>query len=172
MLVGCTSQDKPADAVATTPPPASLAAHADPSPEISAIRLQRSGCFGACPIYEVELAADGQVKYVGDKFVDQAGFHTSKIHPSEFDALADKIRAIHFFSLKDRYRFEPDGCTSWATDQPTATIVVTANGKEKMVSYYYGCRGLAIGPQLKALAQTIDTVGGTSQWVGGHGGAP
>jgi hypothetical protein len=171
VLVGCTSQDKAGEAVATTPPLTSASLAPEP-PEISAIRLQRSGCFGACPIYEIELAADGQVKYVGDKFVDQVGFHTSKILPSEFDALADKIRAVHFFGLKDRYRFEPDGCTSWMTDQPTATIIVTANGKDKVVSYYYGCGGLTIGPQLKALAQTIDTVGETSQWIGSHGGAP
>jgi hypothetical protein len=123
-------------------------------------------------VYEIELSSDGQVKYVGDKFVEQVGFRTSKIQPSDFEAVAAKIRDIHFFGLKERYRFEPDGCTSWVTDQPTATIVVTASGTDKIVSYYYGCRGLAIEPKLRALVQTIDKIGGTSQWVGARSSAP
>jgi hypothetical protein len=172
VLTGCVAQDEPAETLASESAPSSPIVLAAPSPNISAIRLQRSGCYGSCPIYEVELAADGQVKYVGDKFVDEVGFRTSKILPSDFVALAERVGAIHFFDLKDRYRFEQDGCTSWVTDQPTATIVVTANGKDKVVSYYYGCRGLPIGPQLKALAQTIDKVTGTSQWIGAHGSAP
>lgn len=168
-LTGCVGADGPAGSIEAAPAPQTTASQPASQPEISSIRLQRSPCFGACPVYEIELSSSGQVKYVGDRFVEQTGFHTSSIQRSDFQAVVEEVKAIHFFSLKDQYRFEPDGCTSWMTDQPTATFIVTADGKDKIVSYYYGCQGLPIGPQLEALADAIDEVSGSKRWVGREG---
>ena len=173
-LVTCScDQTLPSSKIQTAAPatPLPVSAHKASEPKISAIRIRRSTCFGSCPAYELEISANGKVKFVGDKFVDQTGFHTSQIDPSAFTQIEARVRAIKFFELRESYRYEPDGCTSWATDNPTVAIIVSAGDSEKSVSYYFGCRGLPVGPQLISLADLVDNLGDSKKWIGHNGGA-
>ena len=43
------------------------------------ITLSRSGCYGKCPTYEVEIHGDGTVLYDGKFDVAAKGKHTAKI---------------------------------------------------------------------------------------------
>ena len=168
LLAGCAARNA-APSSPQAEPQSPAQAQAPSAQDITAIALQRSPCFGACPVYELTLSADGQVKFVGERFVDAAGERTGAIAPAAFERVAAEVRALDFFALKDRYRLEEDGCTATATDHPTATFTVTAGGQDKTVSYYYGCMGLAIGPQLDALAKSIDAAGNVAQWIGNRG---
>jgi hypothetical protein len=133
--------------------------------------MHRSGCFGFCPIYEVEVTEQGAVTFSGHRFVDKMGKHHGKVTPSQFQQLAALVTRIGFFKLQDRYRYKQDGCATWATDNPTVDIIVTQGSKKKHVSYYYGCGGLSVAKQIVALSEAIDKVTGTSVWIG-NGGMP
>ena len=138
---------------------------------ITSILMHRSGCFGFCPIYEVEVTDQGAVTFNGHRFVEKAGKHHRKVTPSQFQQIAALVKQIGFFKLQDRYRYEQDGCTTWATDNPTVDIIVTRDSKKKHVSYYYGCKGPSVAKQIIALSKAIDKVTGTSAWIG-NGGIP
>jgi len=168
LLAGCAGHDA-GQPSAQAEPQSQAQPQAPDAQDISSIALQRSPCFGACPVYELTLSADGQVKFVGQRFVDATGERTGVVAPAAFERVAAEVRALDFFALKDRYRLEEDGCTATTTDHSTATFTVAAGGQEKTVSYYYGCMGLAIGPQLDALAKSIDAAGNVAQWIGNRG---
>ncbi len=45
------------------------------------ITLERTACFGACPVYTLSIYADGTVVYNGERFVDVEGEQTTQHRP-------------------------------------------------------------------------------------------
>ncbi|KRA33797.1 hypothetical protein ASD68_12670 [Rhodanobacter sp. Root627] len=140
-------------------------------PKISHILMRRSGCFGSCPVYEVNIDSNGTVSFNGTKHVAIPGRHRGSATQLEVDALILEIKRINFFKLRDSYEFEPDGCTSWATDNPSVTIAVARGFETKRVVYYYGCKGFDAEDDIKSLVKSIDRVAQTEKWIGVHGSA-
>jgi hypothetical protein len=64
---------------------ASLAAADDPITEIT---LERTPCYGSCPIDKMVFRSDGTAEYTGTRFVKRTGRYTGRIARGEFDALA------------------------------------------------------------------------------------
>jgi hypothetical protein len=126
----------------------------------------RSGCFGECPIYAVKVSADGTVRFDGREFVLDKGIHTDSISRTSVEALAQAIDSIRFDELRESYRYEPDGCKEWWSDNPSVDIVVTRAEGKKHVGYYYGCRGIDVAARIDGLARKIDELSGTARWVG------
>jgi len=52
--------------------------------QIDAITLERTSCFGTCPVYKVSVRRDGSVAYDGKQFVRVTGHRTHKI-PEAFE---------------------------------------------------------------------------------------
>lgn len=133
---------------------------------VSSITMQRLPCFGACPVYNVEIKADGAVSFHGTRFVQSTGDHTGTASPEAFQSLVAMVEQMDFFNLHDRYRLKQDGCTSWVSDHPTVEITVTRGDESKSVSYYYGCKGVPVAEPIDALSKAIDKAAGTQQWIG------
>ena len=55
------------------------------APEITEIRLERTPCFGGCPVDEVILRPDGTATYVGKRFVDRIGRYRGTFKRERFD---------------------------------------------------------------------------------------
>ena len=49
------------------------------------IQLERTMCFGECPVYKVEILSDGTVHYDGDMFVEKTGKHSWQIDASTIE---------------------------------------------------------------------------------------
>jgi hypothetical protein len=98
-----------------------------PQPTITEITLERTACFGFCPIYKVILRSDNTATYIGMKFVERQG--TYKAYISGFEYLAKIIEARRYFSLRDRY-------TEPISDMPSAITSVVRNGKRKTIDNY------------------------------------
>ena len=99
------------------------------------IHLQRTSCFGECPIYTVTIDARGTVTYDGDRFVRAVGRQTARIAPSFVATLLASAERIHFFDLRDAYRAieNPDGSVMMVSDLPTTFVTITVNGRTKRV---------------------------------------
>ena len=129
------------------------------------ITLELSPCFGTCPVYVLSVSADGSVEYKGDSFVLAEGRQTAAVSAEEVAALYSAVRSADFFALEEGYAIE-------ATDLPTATTTVTADGRTMTVSRYGGVCGsdLDVAPerlcQVEALMEAIATANG---WVDGNG---
>ena len=123
---------------------------------VTKISLERTACYGTCPVYKLTVYSDGKVEYEGKDHVKEKGARSSKIDEKFFVRLMKKADEIGFFKLKDRY----DGLV---TDLPTRITTVTKGDVSKAVRNYYG------GPKgLHDLEQLIDEVTNSAQWTGVH----
>ena len=131
-------------------------------PDDFVVKLERTSCFGECPVYSVSIDARGNVTYEGTKFVRVEGRQIDRIqafHVAELLAIAERIG---FFDLRDQYRTirNPDGTETSVTDLPTAFVTITRGGQSKRVEDYIGA------PQaLKQLEQLIDDTARTKRWI-------
>ncbi len=134
-------------------------------PTFDLVVMHRSACYGPCPVYAVRIGSDGTVVFEGEQDVSALGQRKRTVAVSALIQLSNAIEKASFSSLKEQYRFGPDGCTEWATDNPSVDIIVTAGKSQHHVSYYYGCT-ISVGQAIDDLSKAIDTAGGTAEWVG------
>jgi len=97
------------------------------------ITLSRSGCYGSCPTYEVEIHGDGSVLYDGKANVATKGRHTGKISHASLMELVGAFRKADYFSLADGY-------VSGVTDMPTCASSISFDEQSKSVLDYLGRR--------------------------------
>lgn len=95
------------------------------------IVLKRTGCFGTCPSYRVEVRGDGQVTYEGQGFVDVEGRHVFHVPPADVAALVESARGKDLWSLRPRY-FYP------ITDNPSYSITLDMGGQVHGIDDYVG----------------------------------
>jgi uncharacterized membrane protein len=72
-----------------------LAQEAD-VPSDTLIRLQRTSCYGPCPIYTVTIDAGGTVTYEGERSVRVVGRRTAQIETSTIARIAGEGRKNSF----------------------------------------------------------------------------
>ena len=117
------------------------------------IKLERTACFGACPVYTVTIDAQGNVTYEGTRFVRVEGQQTDQIPTSTVATLLATARRVGFFDLLDSYRAP-------ISDLPTTYVTITANGRTKRVEDYFRAPA-----GLKDLERAIDEAARTARWV-------
>jgi Domain of unknown function (DUF6438) len=122
------------------------------------ITLERTACFGTCPIYTVTLYEDGRVVYEGEKYVDVAGEQAINIGEEAFAELMQAVEDVGYFEWDDEYMVED------ATDHPYAMTSVTRDGETKTINHYTGDGSAP--PELSYLENWIDVVAMTQQWTG------
>ena len=140
---------------------AAMAQEPDVPPD-ALIRLQRTSCFGPCPIYTVTIDARGTVTFDGERFVRVVGRRTTQISTSTVATLLARAARIRFFEMRDAYRVveNPDGTVSMVTDLPTKIVTVTVNGRTKSVEDY-----VAAPDSLAEFEREIDAAAVTKRWV-------
>ncbi|MBS2026751.1 MAG: hypothetical protein JST54_02505 [Deltaproteobacteria bacterium] len=122
--------------------------------------LQRSGCFGSCPVYTVVIRSDGTVDWDGVAFVDVKGHATRTLTASDLAVLRAAFDEAGYFELNENYAcFE-------ATDNPTATVTFGDGRREKQIRHYYGCRSAKGLDVITRLESRIDEIAKTSLWIG------
>src|SRR6476661_539764 len=100
-------------------------------PQDTLITLERTGCYGMCPIYKVSISADGAVVFEGNRFVKKVGTARSVISEEQIRELLAGFEKINYFELSDQYAKPEDGCKQWLTDNPSAITSIISNGKSK-----------------------------------------
>lgn len=131
-------------------------------PDDFVIKLERTSCFGACPVYSVSIDAKGAVTYEGKKFVRVGGRQTDQIPVSRVAELVATVDRIRFFELDNQYRFirNADGTTTSVTDLPTTLVTVTRGGQTKQIEDYIGAP-----ESLHQLEKEVDEAARTKRWI-------
>jgi len=124
------------------------------------IVLSRTGCFGTCPSYEVEVQGDGSVLYSGRGFVAITGPRRASISREAVLQLVEAFRAADYFSLKDKYVWG-------ATDLPTYTTSISIDGKAKQIVDYAG-EQVGMPESVSKLEESIDRLAGVERWTKGN----
>lgn len=130
----------------------------------SRITMQRMPCFGTCPVYTVDVTADGLVTFEGERFVETTGTSTATIEAAAAAGLMRDLVANGFFDLADRYTQDAKVCGSYHTDAPRVKLTLRTGGREKTVEHDYGCSD--VPPQLRVMQEQVDSVAGVARWVG------
>lgn len=137
----------------------------DPGSVVS-VRLERSACFGTCPVYSLLVSRDGTLAWRGVAHVDARGERTGKVAADEFALIAAAAAHVRFLALRDHYAAKSDGCTELWTDHGSIRITLQSTGGTKSVQYYLGCKGPAELRRIAWLADTIDEMTSSAQWIG------
>ena len=104
------------------------------------ISLQRTACFGTCPIYKIEIFSDGSGIYTGTRFVKNIGVTRFSLSKTQINLILTQAEAIGFTNMKEDYS-EP------ISDLPTTFIQI----KDKRIRDYTGAP-----KKLKNLENLID----------------
>jgi hypothetical protein len=144
-------------------PPSESRASAD-TVSTHAVVLERTPCFGGCPVYTIAVSAAGDVMYEGRANVRRVGAASSRISKPRVDSLLDQLDRAGYFSFADKYVPSEPACGRYATDSPSAITTVRYRGRTKTIVHDYGC-GSAPGA-LVVLERRIDEVLGSAQWIG------
>jgi Domain of unknown function (DUF6438) len=118
------------------------------------ITLNRTGCFGTCPVYRVTLNVDGAAEYKGTKHVPRIGTFVGRVRFYDFAQLALLAERAGFMSLRERYAGD------WTDDETTSLTIRARTGQEKTVEDY----GSFGPPELWALQRAIDGVVESITW--------
>jgi hypothetical protein len=149
------------DKVAILPPERLPSTHV-PFPTVEdwkslVITLERTGCYGTCPSYKVEIHGDGTVLYTGKAFVAVSGKHSGRITQSSVLQLLEGFRAADYFSLDDTY--------IWGiTDLSTYITSIAFDSVHKSVVDYAG-EHAGMPDAVRELEETIDQIVGSETWV-------
>jgi hypothetical protein len=134
------------------------------SPIEEAISLERTPCFGQCPVYRITVTAGGAVTYEGRANVRRIGTATADVSPDSVSTLLREMERAGYFTFSDRYAASEPTCRRYTTDSPSAISSATFRGRTKRVEHDYGCGG--VPRALTVLEQRIDEVVGSDQWTG------
>lgn len=93
------------------------------------VSLERTPCFGPCPVYSVTLFENGNVIYEGKQYVENIGIYQYQIPVSDAKKIIDKFYEINYFSLNDKYEIN-------VTDHSTVITSFRNESYEKTVSNY------------------------------------
>ncbi len=122
------------------------------------ISLSRSGCYGMCSTYEIEIHGDGTVLYDGQAYVPTTGKQELQISHASLVELVDAFRKADYFSLSAGY-------VSGVTDNPTYVTSISFDGRSKSVLDYVG-RSAGMPPGVSDVEAAIDRLSGTSKSIG------
>lgn len=93
------------------------------------ISLERTPCFGRCPVYNIKVHENGLVIYNAEKNTDTTGCFYAVLTKEELQSLKNKFIANGFMDMADKYPEEGKA----PVDLPSCVLVFNNNGTTKTV---------------------------------------
>jgi Domain of unknown function (DUF6438) len=123
---------------------------------VTEISLERTGCYGYCPMYTVTLRSNGRASYEGRANVKHVGKFSGSIPVASFEFLAKVALELGAF---DRL---PSDISCAITDNPTVFLALARDGERRVISHY--APGRAGPASLALLEQAIDIFSDQIAW--------
>ena len=124
--------------------------------QFDSLSLERSECYGTCPVYQVVLRRDLSATYHGERYVERIGAWHAGVSLGAYGRLSYLIERLDVMAMDSSYALP-------VTDMPTATLRIWPRGgaRRKVISDYGG----AGPPELWAVIKTIDAIVADMQWT-------
>jgi hypothetical protein len=97
--------------------------------QLEKISVRTAGCFGTCPIFEMDVDKKGWAHYLAIEFNEENGEYWKKIPDEEMQKLIQVLRYLPLDKLDSSYTID-------VTDLPSIDLEVRYNGKIKKISDY------------------------------------
>jgi hypothetical protein len=124
------------------------------------IRLERTGCYGFCPVFTLLVSQDGRLNYRGERYVIQRGSRRRMLPPAALAKLQKAIDEARFSEL-DAHCCD---CRTM-TDRAWTLFEITTDHDTKTIRRYHGCFVDTAG-RLVGLESAILEITGADKWVG------
>jgi hypothetical protein len=152
-LAACSKKKAPADTTSIDQPHPP-----DTVPGAQAIAtLERTGCYGECPVYRLTVNSDGSVVYVGTRWVKVLGRQQYKISDAQLAELQAAFERANFSLLRYYDKVE-------STDDDWAHISYRRGAGFKRVRHYHGDNTAPAA--LAALEDEFDRIVDSGRLVG------
>jgi hypothetical protein len=139
---------------AATPPAVVSAPRVPPTNHgITEIGIERTPCFGSCPVYSCIVSNDGTIRYQGKAHVEKLGTWEGKVDPDDFHALANYIARSNYINMAETF-------TSGRYDSESVYTTFVLRERRKVIRDY----GRSGPPELWALENLIDGVIAGAVW--------
>ena len=119
--------------------------------------LERTGCYGECPVYRLTVHSDGSVVYVGTRWVKVQGRQVYKISEARLAELQAAFERANFNQLHDYDKVEN-------TDDDWVHISFRRGSGFKRVRHYHGDN--TAPPALATLEDEFDRIVESGRLVG------
>jgi hypothetical protein len=152
-LAGCGKKKAPGDTTSVDQPHPP-----DTVPGAQAIAtLERTGCYGECPVYRLTVNSDGSVVYIGTRWVKVLGRQVYKVSEAQLAELQAAFERANFNQLRDYDKVE-------STDDDWAHLSYRRGGGFKRVRHYHGDNNAP--PALATLEDEFDRIVDSGRLVG------
>ena len=166
----CSLRERPGAESETPPAAVSATPTATGSPiQVDSVALERSPCFGSCPVYRLVLFPDDNVHFesaregIHSESAGEGG-HTARgaMQAGAFSRIVTSMRALGFTALPDSV--SPASMSGPChTDAPTVTVLLYTGNRARGVADYHGCPSAQ--PGLRELQEEMDRAAGTDRWL-------
>jgi hypothetical protein len=129
--------------------------HVSEAPGFTEIAIERTACYGRCPVDVAVLRDDGRVAYWGESNVPYRGERRGSIYPAEFAYLARLAQDLRIAELGDLY-------TVAVTDSPTVYVALTRAGRRKIILHHAPADSGP--PRLRAFENELERVIAQARW--------
>lgn len=116
------------------------------------VSLERTPCFGACPVYRVEVLEDGLVRFKGERHVKVTEPVQGRLEQAALEKLTARLDQSGFAQWKDFTR-------THMSDMPT--VVLTYKGH----TVRHSLGDDQAPPELTQLEDDVDALLGTERWI-------
>lgn len=114
--------------------------------KISYIKMNRTACFGRCPVYSVEIYQNGLVRYSGELFTDHQGVYEKNIGKTKAQNLMKQFAKYRVDTCSNQY-------TSRIADLPGILFNIKYGSTTKRINNAH------FGPDfLRTLAADVDSL--------------
>ena len=118
------------------------------------IGIEKTGCFGTCPIYKFEINGSGKAVYSGHRFVMVNGKKEKIFDKKQTMSLFKAFEEADFWDFEDVYTNEQ------IADLPTTYLTYSRGGKSKKIALRYG-----FPDKLDALAKLTESFANSEHWI-------
>lgn len=116
--------------------------------EIESISMRRTGCYGRCPAYIIEIKKDGMATYTAIRFTADSGVFKKNIGVKKVSEIFNQANTSRIDTCKNEYK-------ALATDLPGLIFTIKYTNTTKTIdNANYG------PPVLRQLADTMDGIAG------------
>jgi len=120
--------------------------------------IERTACFGWCPIYKLTVYRDGVVEYDGDSYVKTKGKATGQLTVEQLTAIDELFQKNGYMGFADTYT------DASVTDMPSVHTSYSAGGKTKSIQHYLGDQHAP--EQLSTVEEGLDHIVQVERWIG------
>lgn len=102
----------------------------NPNPKFQKIIFSQSGCYGACPILDIIINADGSIIFYGERYTHRQGLYTAKITKTQYEEILNGFKYVDIKTVKDDYS------VNHTDDETYNTTVIVKNKVYKSIHDY------------------------------------